>query len=238
MPALLRCIEFYSVILPRANFFIDTYSACRNTRTLFSALPGAARGCWAVTSAPSHGHPCQNSTEEIISCRTIVCLGLEWCYSSPCRYFISSFCSVVMMLCELAAPGGPVRAQELSSQEQSTGSTRSSPSPGIRHHPGGKDRLGQGLKYAQPGGARGWEGQGCEELEIGSALFPCKAAVTLPNPSPFPHLLLTSGRRGLASLEMDGLPPALPACSLSQVTSFTLLASGMAWQEHFTEEKM
>lgn len=70
------------------------------------------------------------------------------------------------------------------------------------------------LKYAQPGGACGWGGQGCGELETGFALFPCKAAVTLPSPSPFSHLLLTTGGRGQTSPETGCTSTSSPPCLL------------------------
>lgn len=94
------------------------------------------------------------------------------------------------------------------------------PQPWNQAPPWGQGQGGRGsLKDAQPGGARGWGGQGCGELEIGSALFPCKAAVTLPSPSHLSHLLLTSRGRGQASTSS---PPCLLPLPSNQIPAASI----------------
>lgn len=192
MPALLRCIEIYSVILPGVNFLLTPTQAGRNTRTLVSSLPGATRGCWAVTSAPSHGWPCrENSTEKLPPAGPSRVWDFNGAIEVPIAILfplptLLSGCCVGWQLLgvqELCGPG-----QELPSQEQEA--LGAPEAAWNQAPPWGQGQAGtETHKYAQPGGAHGWGGQGCGELETACALFPCKAAVTLPSPSPFPRLM-------------------------------------------------
>lgn len=204
--------------------------AGRNTRTLVSALPGATRGCWAVTSAPSHGWPCrENSTEKLSPAGP----SRVWDFNGATEVLIAilfplptllSGCCVGWQLLgvqELCGPG-----QELPSQEQGA---LGAPEAALVLEPG--TTLGTRTGWDRdPQVCPAWRGPWLGRAGLWGA-GDCLCSLSLQSCcyASQPFTLPTS----------DVPPPALlSACFLSQVTKFMLLASGMAWLGRFTEEKM